>query len=443
MEQDIVASLEALGQLGARFPVSFARSQFRSLRGCDEVLLDNAGGSQIATQRRAASTAAFAEFINAADPDEIVYGPSTTQLFNSLALAMEHSIFAADPPPGLQHDIVCTNVDHEANVGCWERLAQRSGGRVVLRWWKLHEPSQSLRVEDLESLLSAGGPGANRRTRLVCFTHCSNILGSLKPEAAEAAAVARRHGALSVVDGVGHAPHRATDVRALGADFYCFSTYKVFGPHGAVLYGRRALLEALASLNHRFVPASDLPYRLQPGGPNYELSYGAVGLIEYLEALAARCCELAGVPLAPARHARIQQAFAAIAGYEERLASRLLSFLQGRRGVRIVGPADASRDSRVSTVSFVVEGRRGEEVVGAAEAAGVGVRSGHFYAQRLVEEALRLPVNGSGGVDPARARARACAEGGHMQVRVSMLHYNTESELGRLLGVLAAALPPA
>ncbi|HWU89708.1 MAG TPA: cysteine desulfurase-like protein [Kofleriaceae bacterium] len=339
--------------------------------------------SEAAAARVRAAVRATAAFLGTDDPCEAVIGPSTTQLLHNLALAMEPRLAPGD-------EIVVSAADHHANVGAWQRLARRG---VVIRTWPVDPRSLCLETRDLEPLL---GP----RTRLVAFTHVSNLIGSIHDVAAIARLV-HAHGARVCVDGVAYAPHRALDVRAWDVDYYVFSFYKVYGPHLAVLYGKRELLEELDTINHDFI--TELPYRLQPGNLNFELAHGAAGIYDYLEALGGKL-----------------RAFDDIAAHEERLAAPLLAFLGRAPGVRICGEHTADRARRVPTISFTVEGRAPASIVAAVDPHGIGIRHGDFYAR-----GLRRLLGGE-------------------VVRVSMVHYNTVSEVERLIAALDAALrePP-
>ena len=410
--------------------LDFARSRFPALAG-DWIYLDNAGGSQTlgavadavrdylltanvqhgasyepsrrAVVAVAAGQAAAAELAGAADPGEILLGPSTTALMQNLARAMVAGGWLA---PG--DEVIVTEVDHEANIGPWRRLAEHG---VVVREWRLDRDSLRLRAEELAPLLS-------RRTRLVAFSHCSNVLGGFHDVPA-LAALAHEAGARVVVDGVAFAPHRRVDVAALGADFYGFSLYKVYGPHLAALWGRRELLLSLGKLNHEFVADDDLPYKLQPGGSCYELAAALPPIVDYLAELGRR----AGADAAAGRRVALETAFLAIAAHEEALATRLLGFLRSRRDVRVVGDAAPARDRRAPTVSFVAPGRDSEEIVRRVDDSRIGIRFGDFYARRLIE-ALGLAERQ--GV-----------------VRVSMVHYNSPEEIDRAILALERALDAA
>lgn len=411
----------------AALDLAWSRSRFPALAG-EWVYLDNAGGSQAlgavadavhdylltanvqhgasyepsrrAVAAVAAGQAAVAELAGAAEPAEILIGPSTTALMQNLARAM-----VAGGALGAGDEVVVTDVDHEANVGPWRRLAEAG---VAVREWRLDRESLRLRAEDLVPLLTP-------RTKVVAFTHCSNVLGSFHDVAA-LAAVARSTGAKVVVDGVAFAPHRLVDVAALGADFYAFSLYKVYGPHLAALWGRRESLLALGKLNHEFVPDDDVPYKLQPGGPCYELAAALPPILDYLVELGGR----AGAGPAAGRRGALAAAFAAIAAHEERLAARLLDFLAARRDVRVVGDPTPARERRAPTISFVSEREASDAIVARVDPARVGIRHGHFYAKRLIDG---LGLAARQGV-----------------VRVSMVHYNGDEDVDRLLAALELAL---
>ena len=391
--------------------LDFVRAQFPALSS-GYVYLDNAGGSQTlgrvadrvrdyllttnvqlgasyaiseeSTARVDAAARGAAEYIGA-QPGEVVLGSSTTQLLHNLSRAMEPSLSPGD-------EIVVSTADHEANVGPWKRLAARG---VVVKKWPLDRETLRLEERGLAPLLT-------KRTRLVAFTHASNVLGSIHDVAALTRFV-HAHGAEVCVDGVAFAPHRRVDVGAWDVDYYVFSFYKVYGPHMALLYGKRAHLEKLAGINHDFI--DEVPYKLQPGNVNFELSHGVGGVFEYIAALGG-----------PAR------AFDAIAEQEERLAKRLLTFLATVPGARVHGERTADRTRRVPTIGFTVDGVSPERIVRGVDPHGVGIRHGDFYAKGLMGEL---------GVSPEGV------------VRVSAVHYNTEAELDRAIAALEPAIAAA
>jgi cysteine desulfurase family protein (TIGR01976 family) len=351
--------------------------------------------SQVASDRVAQGTAAIAQLINAPDPDTVVLGPSTSALFRMLAYCLGQTLQPGD-------EIIVTNSDHEANVTPWMELQQQD---VTVKIWQVDADSLELRLEDLTELLTP-------RTRLVAVTHTSNVLGTINPIRAIADCV-HAHGALICVDGVAYAPHRQVDVQALDVDFYAFSLYKVYGPHLAMLYGKREHLLTLPSYNHFFIEPTAIPYKFQPGGTSYELSYSLTAIPEYFQSLAQH-----HEPTVASQPASVQlkQAFDLIQRHEEALSDRLLTFLRSKSNVRIIGCPEADANLRVPTISFVVEGMSSDLLPPRIDPHRIGIRYGHFYALRLIEDLGLMSQNGV--------------------VRVSMVHYNTLEECDRLIALL-------
>jgi cysteine desulfurase family protein (TIGR01976 family) len=398
--------------------MQFVESQFPALRNREFVYLDNAGGSlvlqgvadrvrdylltasvqhgatyaksQQAMERVSAATLSVMRLINAARPEEVVMGPSTTALLKILGTAIGERLSPGD-------EIIVSVSEHEANFGPWEKLGQRG---IKILPWKIEPETYRLDPQRLKSMMT-------ERTRLVCCTHASNILGTINP-ISEFADIAHAHGAKICVDAVAYAPHRLVDVRALDVDYYVFSFYKVYGPHHAVLYGRYDDLVALPGQNHFFIEPTRTPYKFQPGNVNYELAYGCIGINEYLVELASR----SGRNFENERGA-LQAAFELITRQEEAVCTRLLDFLNQVRGVRIIGEKTADAALRVPTISFTVADRSSREIVSAIDRHGLGIRHGDFYARRLSDHL---------GLDPADG-----------VVRISMVHYNTVAEIESLI----------
>jgi cysteine desulfurase family protein (TIGR01976 family) len=404
---------------GASLDLPWVRARFAALR-TDWALMDNAGGSaplaavaeriaeylrrwpvQLgasyapsaeAGQRQAEARAALAGLFATAGgaapaPGQVAIGASTTSLFSRLARSLAPALAPGD-------EIIVTDADHEANIGPWLRL-QAHGVRI--RWWRICRESMRLEPDDLDALLSA-------RTRLVCFTHASNLLGSAQ-DLAPIVARARAAGARTCVDGVAYAPHRGLAFDEWGVDWYAFSLYKVFGPHCAVLCSSPGGAELLSNLNHEWMAPPDAAGRLEAGAWPYELAWGAAAVPEYLAALGSH-------------HGGVAP-FEIIAAHERALTSRLLEWLGTRPGVKIVGSPSAARE-RLPTVSFLPPRHSPAELVSQVDRARIGIRHGHFYAPRLVEA---LGLARDSGV-----------------VRVSLAHYNTLDEVDRLLGALEPLL---
>ncbi|MEN4752140.1 cysteine desulfurase-like protein [Pseudomonas sp. Ps21-P2] len=404
--------------------IDYVRSQFPALAS-GYAYLDNAGGSAVlkpvaeritdyllnsavqlgasysesvdAGARVMQARESVAQLIYARYPEECVMGGSTTHLLQILCRAIAPSIQAGD-------EIIVTNCDHEANIGPWVRLCEERG--ATLRVWAVNAESMDLELGDLDALLSD-------KTRYLAMTHASNILGSVNP-VAEVARRVHAVGGKLCVDAVAYAPHRLVDVQASGADYYVFSFYKTFGPHFAVLWGKREALLELPSLNHFFIGQEVIPYKLQPGNLNYELSYGCIGISDYLIDIGRR------LGASGSERQLMQAAFDAFEVQEDLLAETLLAFLRETPGVRIIGKSRVTDGDRVPTISFVVEGIQSEAIVRRVDNHRMGIRFGDFYARRLIEQLALTPY---GGV-----------------VRVSIAHYNSVDELNRLVEHLAQAI---
>jgi cysteine desulfurase family protein (TIGR01976 family) len=335
----------------------------------------------------------LAELLNT-DPDQLTLGPSTSMNFYVLAQAIRPGLKAGD-------EIIVTNQDHEANIGCWQRLSEFG---VVIREWQIDPQTGELDIEDLKNLIGS-------RTRLVCFTLCSNIVGTINDVSA-INAIVHDAGALAVADGVCVAPHGLTDVNDLGADFYLFSTYKTFGTHIGVMWGRREALAELKCQSHYF--NADKPhYRLNPAGPQHAQIAALAGLGEYYDALYEKHFTDSGL----SRHERGVKVFDLFCEHEMRLANQLLDTLRELPGVRIIGQQHAAAGRRAATIAFVPAKKKPSEVVKGLAEKFIAVRNGHFFALRCIE-ALGLE-------DPQEG-----------VIRISLVHYNTEEEVSRLVAGL-------
>lgn len=403
--------------------IDFVRSQFPGLG--EWALFENAGGtlvpqsviervgaymtdtqvqpgaeyeaSALATKRLQTSQQLIADMINAS-PEEIVIGPSTTMNIYVLA----HALWSWFKPGD---EIIVTNLDHEANSGAWRRLAELG---VIVKEWLMDPETAELEIERLADLLS-------ERTRLVCFTQCSNITGSIN-DAAAIIHMVHDAGALACVDAVAFAPHRALDVKALDVDFYLFSTYKLYGPHLGILYGKREHLLRTRGQNHFFIGEDDIPLKLIPGGVNHELTAGLSGIIDYFDTLHRHHLGGGNAPL----HLRLAELFALLADHEETLARRFIDFIATKPRVRLIGRDTADKTQRAPTFSFIVGGRDSREFPRHLLKSRVAIRAGTFYAQRCIDALGLGPQNGV--------------------VRASMVHYNSLEEVDRLIAHLDEVL---
>lgn len=355
------------------------------------------GASKDAADRIAAGQAGIAAALGAA-PDEVIIGPSTTTNFFVLSHAIR-SWFA----PG--DEVVVTDIDHEANNTPWRRLEEIG---VTVREWKLDTATGGLDLAGLDNVLS-------ERTRVVAFTACSNITGTWNDVAG---LVARIHeaGALACIDAVALGSHRAIDVKALDVDFLACSLYKLYGPHVAALYGKRAHLLRAKGQNHDFFGEDDIPLKLNPGGPSHEFTAALSGIIDYFEAVhghhfGATANDLAG---------RVRAAYGLFEAQEERIAAPFVDFLTASPKIRLLGLATADRTRRVPTFAFDVPGADLVAIRDALAGRKINVGVSHFYAPRALE---------AYGLDPDRGVLRA-----------SMVHYNNADDVTRLIDGLDAAL---
>jgi len=419
--------------------ISYARSNFPALSDSNYIFADNAGGSQClnsvvskisdyllhtnvqlgadysvsvkSTNRVTEGVEAARELFNAKSADEIAFGSSSTMLVENLARALESDV--------LEDEEIIVTGEHESNAGPWKKLAKRRGVQVKT-WHATQLPSApnnpysvSLQLETLLRLITS-------KTRIVAFTACSNILGSVVPVKDYVKAIrekATEVGARKVevcIDCVAYAPHRRVDVQDWDVDYCYFSMYKIYGPHIAVLYARSSSLQkSLSALTHHFLKVDSISYKLQPGGPGYELVYGCTAIPPYIKSLSP-----AGT---------LEDGFKAIEEHEQVLIAPLLKYLKSKegRGVRIVGEEFAG-SSRVPTISFVVVGEnpiRSPDVVKIFDSKGnIGIRYGHFYAYTLVDH-LEPKVD----IDDA-------------VVRISLVHYNTVEEVERIVEILEEVL---
>ena len=320
--------------------------------------------------------------------DELSFGPSTTQ--NTYVLAQAFRRFMA---PG--EAILVTDQDHEANSGPWRRLAEEG---IEIREWRIDPETGLLDPADLESLL-------DERVRLVCFPHCSNVVGAINP-VVEITALAHAAGAFVCVDGVSYAPHGLPEVGRMGPDIYLFSAYKTYGPHQGIMVIRRELARMLPNQGHHF-NGDVLTKRFTPAGPDHAQVAACAGIADYIDALA----EHHGIGGAPA--ARAAGVHEAMRAHEVALLQPLLDHLKGRNHVRLLGPDDAT--ARAPTVALALD-RPGFEAAERLAAHGIMAGGGDFYAQRPLEAM---------GIDPDQG-----------VLRLSFVHYTSADEVARLMVAL-------
>jgi cysteine desulfurase family protein (TIGR01976 family) len=396
----------------------------------------NSGGAYPTSQRTdamlAGARAAMADFLNCA-ADEIVFGLNMTSLTYAMSRAIGRELVPGD-------EIVVTRLDHDANVSPWVALEEKG---VTIRWAEIHKEDCTLDVEDLASKI-------NNRTKLVAIGYASNAVGTINP-VKEIVRMAHAAGALAYVDAVHYAPHGLIDVTDLDCDFLACSTYKFFGPHMGVLYGKRKHLAQLRPYKVR--PLTDaVPFRWEWGTLNHECIAGITACLDYIADLGRHegptsreerekwgtqdnaGTRRAGLPhptrfslggksqiQISERRAAIVAAFEAIHRHEHGLMRRLISGLQQIPNLKIYGITDSTCfDWRCPTLAVRVVNQTPEQTP-LALATKLGERGiftwdGNYYALNLTE---RLDVEKSGGF-----------------LRIGLIHYNTAEEVDRLLEAL-------
>ena len=417
----------------AALDIAWVRSQFPALAqtvsGHPAVFFDGPGGTQVpqrvidaisdylrrdnantdgayATSRRtnamlASARAAMADFLNCG-ADEIVFGPNMTTLTYAMSPAIGRDLGPGD-------EILVTRLDHDANVSPWLALEEKG---VTVRWAEIHEEDCTLDMADLASKI-------NEKTKLVAVDYASNAVGTINP-VKEVVRLAHAAGALAYVDAVHYGPHGLIDVAALDCDFLVCSTYKFYGPHMGVLYGKREHLQRLRPYKVR--PLTDaIPNRWDWGTLNHECIAGITACVDYIADLGRRVHPYLSEPRAATRRAAIVAAFEAIHHYEHGLMERMISGLLRIPGLKLYGITDPARfEERCPTLAVRMVNQTADQTP-LALATKLGDRGfftwdGNYYALNLTE---RLDVEKSGGF-----------------LRIGLVHYNTVEEVDRLLGAL-------
>ena len=333
--------------------------------------------SEHATAEHERARRAVQQFINARSTTEIIFVRGATEAINLVAQTYGRKHVGADD------EVLITAMEHHSNIVPWQILCEEKGAK--LRVAPINDAGELI-VEEFEKLL---GP----RTRIVAFGHVSNALGTVNP-VRELIKLAHAKNIPVLIDGAQAVPHTRVDVQALDADFYAFSSHKMFGPIGiGVLYGKAALLEAMppyqgggdmiSSVTFEKTIYNKLPFKFEAGTPNVSGAIGLGAAIEYLNAIGMEN----------------------IAAYEHELLDYATEKISAIPGVRLIGTAK----HRAGVLSFVVEGIHPHDVGTILDQEGIAIRTGHHCAQ---------PVMQRFGI-PATARA-------------SFASYNTKEEVDAL-----------
>ena len=428
--------------ISAALDLTHVRSQFPSLaqtvNGHPAAFLDGPGGTQVpqrvidaisdylrrdnantggayATSRRtdamiAEARSAMADFLHCG-ADEVAFGPNMTTLTFAMSRAIGRELKPGD-------EIVVTRLDHDANVSPWLAMAEDRG--VTVRWAEIHDEDCTLDMADLASKI-------NSRTKLVAVGYASNAVGTINP-VKEIVRLAHAAGALAYVDAVHYGPHGLIDVAALDCDFLVCSTYKFFGPHMGVLFGKREHLKRLRPYKVR-PNTNAIPNCWEWGTLNHECIAGIAACVEYIADLGRRALELCGDgrlgrPSGEARpggittrRAAIEAAYAAIHEHESGLLQRIMAGLSKIPGLKIYGITDPARfHERCATLAIRIPGHTPLELSTKLGERGFFTWDGNYYALNLTEH---LDVEKSGGF-----------------LRIGLVHYNTVEEIDRLLAAL-------
>jgi cysteine desulfurase family protein (TIGR01976 family) len=338
----------------------------------------------------AEARSAMKDFLNATSSDEIVFGQNMTTITFHLARSIGKLFRPGD-------EIILSRMDHDANVWPWALLARDLG--LQISWLPFNTDTFEFDLDVLENLLS-------ERTRLVCVGGASNLTGTLN-DVQTICAKAREVGALTYIDAVQSAPHVATDVQAIGCDFLVCSSYKFFGPHQGILWGRREILEKLEPYQLR--PASrHIPDCFETGTQSHEGFAGITAAVDYFAWIGR---SMTG---ADDRRSAVQAAMTLLFEYEKSLTTHLIEGLVGIEGVTVQGITSAdAMDRRVPTVAFTHDRIAPATVAQALAQENIFVWNGFNYA---VEVAKSLGIYETGGA-----------------VRVGPVHYNSHDEIDELL----------
>jgi len=404
--------------------VSRVRAQFPSLSqtvaGQPAVFFDGPGGTQVpqrvidaisdylahsnantcgayATSQRtntvlAEARSAMADFFGS-DPDEVVFGPNMTTLTFAISRSIGRELGPGD-------EILLTHLDHDANVSPWRVLEERC---VSIRFVDINEDDCTLNLADLEQKIST-------RTRVVAVGYASNAVGTIN-DVKEIVRLAHKKGALAYIDAVHYAPHGPIDVRALDCDFLVCSSYKFFGPHMGILYGKREHLQRLQPYKVR-ANTNVVPNRWEWGTLNHECIAGITACVDYLADLGQQVD-----PSLSGRRAALLAGYSAIQQYERGLAETLIAGLLTIPGLNFYGIRDLKKiEQRCPTVAVRIAGQTPLELATKLGERGFFTWDGNYYALNLTE---RLDVEKDGGF-----------------LRIGLAHYNTADEVQRFLTAL-------
>ena len=316
--------------------------------------------SVVATDMLEQSRETVRRFINAESAQEIVFTRGTTEAINLVASSFCQQVMQAGD------EVIVSTMEHHSNIVPWQLQAERKG--IVVKVIPMTDDGVLL-MDAFEQLFS-------EKTKLVSVAHVSNVLGTINP-IADIIRIAHDHGIPVLVDGAQSVPHMPVDVRALDADFYCFSGHKVYGPTGiGVLYGKREWLdrlppyqgggEMIGTVSFERTTFNQTPYKFEAGTPNYVGATGLAAALEYVEKIGMNN----------------------IAVYEADLTQYALLQMSQIEGIRFFGPME----QRGSVISFLVGNIHHLDMGTLLDRLGIAVRTGHHCAEPLMH---RLGIEGT------------------------------------------------
>ncbi len=356
----------------------------------------NTGGAFVTSRRTdqmiADARSAMADFLNCAT-DEVVFGANMSTLTFALSRAIGRELKAGD-------ELLVTCLDHDANVSPWVCLEERG---VKVRTADIKPGDCTIDMFDLSAKI-------RRSTRLVAVGWAANAVGTIN-DVEEVVRQAHAAGSMAFIDAVHYAPHGPIDVRALDCDFLACSSYKFFGPHLGILYGKREQLLRLRPYKLRACTEL-LPDRWETGTQNHECLAGLTAAIDYLADLGRHHASEVST-----RREAIVAAYEVIQQHERELGEQLIKGLLAIPGLTFYGITDPAKfDRRTPTVAIRMEGHTPRELATRLGERGIFTWDGNYYAINLTE---RLGVEKEGGM-----------------LRIGLTHYNTAEEVERLLGEL-------
>ena len=340
-----------------------------------------------------ASYKRMADYLNV-EVSEVHFGPSTTQNIYVLAHAMRPMWDDGD-------EIIVSCQDHEANAGAWRKL-EKQGIKIIE--WHVDSETGLLDLKTLESLFTD-------RTKMVAYPHCSNVIGHIN-HVKEISKLAYSHNALSVVDGVGYAPHGFPDIKNLEADIYLYSLYKTFGPHLGLMFVKKDLILKMENQSHYFKEGITRSM-LTPAGPDHAQIASASGILDYFDAVYNHHFDENVAP--SKRNIALNHLFRS---HENTLLEKLLKFLKEREDIKIIGPDNWS--NRLPIVSIVPLKKDLKTVYTALTKHKLMLGMGHFYAVRPLID-MNIPLEP--GV-----------------LRISFVHYTSMEDIDQLIEGLKSAL---